>query len=371
MASLNNNNIREDAVFKWRVKDVLLSHGGTGGLVNALVDFSSRAAVSVRQQSQIAGTDASATCADVGLSYEQFLLFLQDHSVCLTPFEAAYLCRAFDDHRTGLVSAATFTRHLTGLSERRLRAVKKAWRSLEKRKGAGGGVSRERLLSTYAAVAAERAHPAASAVGGPADGTAHNAAAAAPLSSPLGSALESTFGGADGTRGHLKEAYMASMMGRSGGFMAKPNTAAGGADDVSDEVEDRILYAEFLAFYAGVSPQFATDEAFVTHVLQSWAADDATRPTLDETARDWGPDGDPLMLDGPRYVKDALNLELGMSSKSYNYSHMQREHPYVEPLPPLNRPEIMATTMQRTHISFSKAAQALADPLVTRRGQLK
>ncbi|KAG5504653.1 hypothetical protein JIQ42_06494 [Leishmania sp. Namibia] len=371
MASLNNNNIREDAVFKRRVKDILLCHGGTGGLVNVLIDFNARDAAAVRQQSQTASTGAGSSCTDAGLNYEQFLLFLQDHGVELTPFEAAYLCRAFDDHGSGFISAATFTRHLTGLNERRLRAVKKAWRSLEKRGGASGEVSRELLLSTYAAVAAERACAAASDVGSPADRVVCDASVKASASSLLGGALASTFGGADGTCEHLKEAYMASMMGRSGDLMRRTGTSANGGIVESGEAADRISYAEYLAFYAGMSPQFATDEAFVTHVLQSWAADDATRPTLNETARQWGPDGDPLALDGPRYGKDALNRELGISSKSYNYGHMQREHPYVEPLPPLSRPDIMATTVQRAYAPFDEAERSLANPLVTRRGQLE
>ncbi|CBZ25145.1 conserved hypothetical protein [Leishmania mexicana MHOM/GT/2001/U1103] len=369
MPSLNNNAIREDVVFKWRVKDVLLCHGGTGGLVKVLMDFNAREAVAIRQQRQTTSTDSGSSCPGVGLSHAQLLLFLQDYGVELTPFEAAYVCRAFDDHGSGFISGETFTRHLTGLNERRLRAVKKAWQALEKRDGAGGAVSRELLLSTFAAVAAGRAHAAAGDLGGPADGAAHDATAMASFSSSVGGALQSTFGGADGMREHLKKAYMTSMMGRSSGFMAKTNAAAGGADGEAGEAADRVSYAEYLAFYAGVSPEFATDEAFVTHVLQSWAADDATRPALDETAREWGPDGDPLALDAPRYVKDALNLELGISSKSYNYSHMQREHPYVESLLPLNRPDIMTTTMQRTYVPFDKADQMLADPLVTRRSQ--
>ncbi|KAG5482934.1 hypothetical protein LSCM1_06972 [Leishmania martiniquensis] len=370
MASLNNNNIREDAVFKRRVKDVLLCYGGTGGLVNVLIDFDARNAAAVRQQSRWTGTGADSSCADAGLSYEQFLLFLRDYGVELTPFEAAYLCRAFDDHGSGFISASTFMRHLTGLNERRLRVVKKAWQSLEKRGGTCGEVSRELLLSTYATVAAEGACAAASS-GGADDSVAHGALAKASSSSFLRNALASTFGGADRTREHLKEAYMTSVMGRSRDLKQRSDAFADGADVELGEAADRISFADYLAFYAGVSPQFATDEAFVTHVLRSWAADDAARPTLNETAREWGPDGDPLALEGPRYVKDALNRELGVSSKSYNYGHMQRKHPYVEPLPPLNRPNIMVTTVQQAYAPFDEAGRTLADPLVTRRGQLE
>ncbi|KAG5509155.1 hypothetical protein JKF63_06164 [Porcisia hertigi] len=362
MALLNNNNIREDAVFKWRVKHTLLCHGGAGGLVNVLDDFNARHAAAVDVQSQT-------VCTDAGLTYAQFTRFLEDHDVELTPFEAAYLCRSFDDHGTGHISANTFTRHLTGLNERRLRAVKKAWSSLQERGGAGGEVSRKVLLSTYAAVEAERACAAASDAGSPTDCAAQSAMLTEPALSLKG-VLASTFGGAKETHGRLKEAYLASLRSRRVGWTERVKTTAEGVKGESGETAAYISYAEFLAFYAGVSPEFATDEAFVTHVLQSWAADDVTRPTLDETAREWGPGGDPLAFDGPRYVKDALNLELGISSKSFNYSHMQREHPYVEPLPPLNRPVIMKTTVQRTYVHFDKAGQSLADPLVTRRSQL-
>ncbi|KAK7196437.1 hypothetical protein NESM_000581100 [Novymonas esmeraldas] len=371
MATLTNNNIREDAIFKRRVKDVLLCHGGTGGLVNVLLDFNARAAAA----------------ADVGLSYAKFLRFLEDHEVTLTPFEAAYLCRAFDDDGTGVISANTFVRHLTGLNTRRLIAVQQAWQLLEQRDGAIGDVARELLLSTYGSVAAERVQrAAATSSGGVADGAAHDAVASASSTPPVGGALAATFGGADGTQTHLKEAYLASMMGRhqaawragadadSGDDGHHHHHHDGAGDGAAAAVMDvaaaeRVSYSAFLAFYAGVSRDIGQDETFVTHVLQSWAADDVTRPTLDETARTWGPDGDPLALDGPRYVKDALHMELGRSTKSYNYTHMQRVHPYVEPLPPLHRPTIMTTTVRRTYVPYDAAGQTLANPLQTRRGQ--
>lgn len=378
MATLHNNNIREDAVFRRRVKEVLLRHGGTGALVNVLVDFNAREAAAVQQLSQ-SGSAAPASTSrgsyenDIGLTYPQFLAFLQDYGVELSDFEAAYLCRAFDDHGSGYISTATFTRHLSGLNERRQRAVKKAWQALEQRDGTANGViSRQTLLSTYASVAVDRAHAAAVAAGSesgqggsaPAESAAHEASTMAAFSSPMGGALASTFGGADPTRENLKSAYLASLMGRS----AAASTA--GASQVDDEAAaDRVSYAEYLAFYAGVSPQFPTDESFVTHVLQSWAADEAARPVLGETAREWGPEGDPLAVDEPRYVKDALNMQLGLSSKAYNYTHMERVHPYVEPLPPLIRPEIMTTTTQRVYGTVDAAGRTLANPLSTRRAQ--
>ncbi|KPI88491.1 hypothetical protein ABL78_2387 [Leptomonas seymouri] len=342
MTSLNNNNIREDVIFKGKVKDVLLRYNGSGGLVNVLLDFNARDAAAVEAQSNAASTNSTLSAASssapssvsaspkAGLTYAEFISFLTDYGVEITPFEQQYLCRAFDDHGDGVISASTFTRHLTGLNERRMRAVKKAWAALEHRKGSNKGVTRGLLLSTHHA----------------------------PLKHKT--VLTKTF--SDVKREQLKESFLASTTGRA---------AAAGESKVHNKSSDdeEVLYAEFLAFYAGVSSQFGTDEEFEVHLLKSWAADDATRPTLSETARAWGPEGDPLALDGPRYVHDALNRQLGLSSKSYNFSHMQREHPYVEPLPPLNRPDIMISTTQRTYVRYDEAERTLANPLATRRGQ--
>lgn len=341
MTSLNNNNIREDVIFKTKVKDILLRNNGSGGLVNVLLDFNARDAAAVQEgNSNISGGKASASRsassssrspppATDGLTYAQFVSFLEDHGVELTPFEQQYLCRAFDDNGSGVISAATFTRHLTGLNERRMRAVKKAWTALAA-SGAGAEprVTRDTLLSTHEAAQSQRGAAAVRDTG-----------------------LAATF--SDNTRHGLKESYFASTANTSGG--------GGGVDDVD--------YAEFLAFYAGVSADYGSDEDFVAFTLKSWAADDAARPTLAETNRVWGPDGDPLALDGPRLVQDALTRELGVSSKTYNFSHMQREHPPVEPLPPLSRPEVMLTTTQRTYVPYGAAERTLANPLETRRGQ--
>lgn len=358
MTSLNNNNIREDVVFKGKVKDTLLRNSGSGGLVNVLLDFNARDAAAVQaHNSGTANTTAttfsptrssssstqSPTSGD-GLTYVQFCTFLSDYGVELTPFEQQYLCRAFDDHGSGVISASTFTRHLTGLNERRLRAVKKAWAALTLSSSTAGesGVPREALLSAYEEVQTQRSG------GGKGDGDGD---------AEQKSVLASTF--SDRTRHQLKETYLASTTGRGAATNEADNS--GNQDDVT--------YAEFVAFYAGVSAQFGTDEDFVAFALKSWAADDTKRPTLAETHREWGPDGDPLALDGPRLVQDALERQLGVSSKAYNFSHMQREQPYVEPLPPLSRPEIMATTTQRTYVPFDDAQRTLANPLATRRGQ--
>ncbi|ESL10103.1 hypothetical protein TRSC58_02168 [Trypanosoma rangeli SC58] len=95
---------------------------------------------------------------------------------------------------------------------------------------------------------------------------------------------------------------------------------------------------EFIAFFASVSVEFPLDEQFELYMLREWNADVATRPTMNETQRDWNSEGgDPLAITKPLLVQDALNTALGVSSKNYNFSHMSRVHPYVEPLPPLER----------------------------------
>ena len=355
MTSITNNNIREDAVFKGKVKDVLLRNYGSGGLVNVLLDFNARDAAAVRAWSssnstspthtkQTPSCNSAAETSKPGLTYEQFIAFLSDYGVELTPFEQHYLCRAFDDNGNGVISAGTFTRHLTGLNERRLRAVKQAWAALQeeqRRNGGGEGVTREVLLHSFHSTQ-------------PQHHDRHNS----------GTALSATF--SDSKRQQLKESYLASTT----GCTASDDTSGGANGNTSHSQErDEVSYAEFVVFYAGISAQFGMDEDFVAHVLKSWAADSSQRPMLGETAREWGPDGDPLALDGPRLVQDVLNRDLGVSSMSYNFSHMQREHPYVEPLPPLNRPDIMTTTTQRTYARYDEAERTLANPLATRRGQ--
>ncbi|EPY32738.1 hypothetical protein STCU_02699 [Strigomonas culicis] len=48
---------------------------------------------------------------------------------------------------------------------------------------------------------------------------------------------------------------------------------------------------------------------------------------------------------------------------------MQREHPYVEPLPPLDRGDIMTTTTAVMFAPPTEADMTRADPLASRRGQ--
>lgn len=71
------------------------------------------------------------------------------------------------------------------------------------------------------------------------------------------------------------------------------------------------------------------------------------------------------------YVKDALDSSLGVSTRSYNYTHMLRKFPFIPLLPPLDRKQIMQTTVQRVYTPFTSEVDVkLADPLYFRRGQV-
>lgn len=314
MSIFTCNNMREDAIFMTHVKGVLLrSHGG---FVTALLDFRRR-------------DEAAAAAGQSGISHAEFLHYLRGRGVELTDFQAQYLCLAFDDARDGHITARTFVRHLTGLNYRRMKAVEQAWDSLTK--DSLGGVRRGDLIECYTATQELRG--------------LHNSDLRYTFNSNERSAMKSSI-------------ECASAHGMSSSFSAE------------DAVES-VSKDEFIAFYAGVSQRIGSDESFESQVLQEWAADSAVKPKLHSTQRDWGEEVDPLAIDGPRYVRDALNMELGRSSKSYNYSHRQRVHPYVEPLPPLNRPDLMRSTVEVTYTSYTASAYDAADPLVTRRGQVR
>lgn len=333
MSVFHNLNPREDAIFKGKVKDVLIHSYGAGGLVTALVDFCARERGS---QAMEAGLPHTAS-AGPGLTYEQFLEYLADHNVELTPFESAYLCRSFDDEGHQYISGSTFLRHLAGLNLRRMRVVQQAWDHVPK--DANGEAPWDVLLDTHTNATAKR-------------------------KDAFERDLMSTFSNDPLLR--LRHSLLSTSS-----VTAVPTAEKGDAGEAATQpMSPPVSWPDFLAFYAGVSQKIPTDEAFEMHLLRCWAADEPLRPTMKETQREWGPSGDPLAIDGPRYVKDALNMQLSLSTKSYNYTHMQRTHPYVEPLPPLNRPDIMQTTVQREFKRYTDDDAALVDPLSTRRGQL-
>lgn len=344
MSTASANQPREDSIFSGKVKAAIKACDGS--LVSALADFDAR-------------HKAAVAAGAKGLSYTEFLSYLSDHGVSgLSEFEANYLCSAFDDgvppHKHHAISAATFTRHLTGLNYRRMKAVRQAWQTvLDAAADAEGDhlrdtVSADELLASYRAAATASAAAPAAAWGG----------------SGREAQLQGTFCGSTG----------GSSTGRGPALVTKARSKAGGApaegsDGDGNAAAEEVTQADFIAFYAGLSPEFGSDESFEISVLREWAADKPQQPKLAQTQRTWDEGGDPLAITETHYVRDALHPELGLSSKSYNYSHMAREPPYVEPLAPLDRVDLMESVAHRTYPAYDENQQAMADPLATRRGQ--
>lgn len=332
----SNNHPREDAIFSGKVK--VATKACDGSFVAALGDFEARDAAAV-------GGGA------VGISYAAFLSFLRDHGVSgLSEFESNYLCNSFDDgaptNKNNAISGARFVRHLTGLNYRRMKAVLQVWDlSTEAIANPDGTVAADDLIDTYRAVQAKRE-------GGDGDSDP------APLFSSRGrvAQLQCSFkrGGDDGSGATV----------RGPALFRKSVTGAGGS-----AASEEVTRADFVAFCAGLSPQYPSDEAFEVAILKEWAADRPRQPRMDETQREWGEGGDPLAIGSTHYVRDGLSTGLGVSGKSYNYTHMARVQPYVEPLPPLNRDDLMVTTTQCMYQPYSEEQLTRADPLATRRGQ--
>eukprot|EP00796_Vickermania_ingenoplastis_P001287 gene1287-740_t len=249
-----------------------------------------------------------------GMDYEAFLSCLRSQGVELRPSEATYMCRCFDDSESGFISPKTFTRHLLGLNARRMAVVDQSWATLPR--DDNGDVAIADIVEAHEAI---------------------NGA-----NSSLRTGIRSAFS--------AKKTF--------------DNREKAGRNP------DTVSYAEFVAYAAALSLSFKTDEEFQKHMLRQWKSDKPAAPLLDETERDWGEGGDPLEIGAPLYVKDAINFELGRSSKQYNYTHNQRYWRDGIPLPQVDRPGIMVTTVQRTYVPYSKQEQDAADPLETRRGQL-
>lgn len=392
MASLTAtscNRPREDPVFTAKVKHSLLA-SGTGGLVTALRDFRAlcengasadgtmllASGYTVRSSSSASSTKRGGhqrNCgsgAVLGPTYEEFAAYLTNHGVAVSSDELQYLCTAFDDDRSGHITPPTFVRHLIGMSYRRLRVVRQAWsqlregheeegeRNTEANATSSHSIPRETLLHEHA----QRGPMATTAAAAPQSlmdsTTARINCTTVTANAPSNDAFSRTFGSAGGAQSPSSSPHTRTTQnGRANAEAAKNSTG----DCVTEE--------EFIAFYAGISAQCGSDEAFERSVLREWSADVPTKPRLGETQRDWGSEGDPLAIESPAYVKDALCPQLGVSSKSYNYSQLVREPAYVEPLPPLHRPDIMCSTVQRTYQPFSALELTEADPLATRRGQ--
>ncbi|ORC88193.1 uncharacterized protein TM35_000182500 [Trypanosoma theileri] len=306
MLSSDTNNPREDCVFlsvKGSVRRA--GCGGPGAVVALLREFRE-----LEEEQHARG--------EKGVTRKLFMELLQDFGVRLSESETAYVCAAFDDDRDGYITSTRFVRHLTGLNERRHKAILRAWEVLPKNEK--GEVPRTELQDRYART------------GTRADLTATFSTAQTEkplLHHPMGSSYKNTTTKSEKTSGN-----------------------------------DGVSLEEFIAFYAAVSPEIAVDEQFELYMLREWDADAPARPTMSETHREWGPNGDPLAITKPLLVQDALNTSLATSTKQYNYSHMQRVHPYVEPLPPLERDYLSIT--KRDFRPYTKEEQSMADTLCHR-----
>lgn len=250
----------------------------------------------------------------IGMNYEDFMSYLRSQGVDLRASEANYLCASFDDDGKGFISPKTFVRHLLGMNLRRMSVVEQSWAALPKNED--GEVPIADLIDIH----------------------------------------ETNNGVSSGFRQGIRAAF--------GGQKSRENRQMVGRNP------DAIMYEEFVAYAAAMSLHVKLDEDFQKQILREWKSDEPTAPMMHETERDWGEEGDPLVIDGPRYVKDALNFELGRSSKQYNYSHNQRYWRQGIILPQLDRPSIMVSTVQRTYVPYSQEQKDSADPLVTRRGQM-
>ncbi|PWV04172.1 hypothetical protein C3747_159g91 [Trypanosoma cruzi] len=245
-----------------------------------------------------------------GVTHKLFIDLLRDFGMRSREGETEYLCAAFDDDQDGYITSDRFVRHLTGLNTRRHKAVLRAWEVLPKNER--GEVSRDELHERYAL---------------------------------------------SGTRGDLSDTF-ASPPCTQGGV---EGTAAASAEA---HASGGVRLEEFVAFFSAVSPEFPLDEQFELYMLREWDADAPARPTMNETQREWDSNGDPLAISKSMFVQDALNTALGMSAKSYNFSHMQRSHPHVEPLPPLERDYM--SVMKRDFCYFPKDKILTANTLCYR-----
>ncbi|CBH14213.1 hypothetical protein, conserved [Trypanosoma brucei gambiense DAL972] len=238
-----------------------------------------------------------------GVTHKQFVKLMEQYGTKLREGDAAYLCKAFDDDNDGYINPERFVRHFTGLNQRRHNAVLRAWASLPK--DAKGRVRRNHLNERFSETV---------------------------------------------THGDVWGTFSSTV----------PREAqANNADDDSDD--PTLCFEEFLAFYAAVSVEIPVDEKFELFLLREWCADSSRAPVMNSTLREWGQGGDPLAIGKPLYVQDVLDRPLGLSTKSYNYEHMKRVHPYIPPLPPLQLPYL--STMRKDYREFSTEERALSNTL--------
>lgn len=257
-------------------------------------------AVQVFRQKQKNGAD---------LSGKDFFATIQECGahVDLSDFERKYLLIAFDENKNGTISMDEFIKHLTGgLNARRRRFITQAYDAF----ASDGKVVVSELQATRT-----------------------NATQSSTLAGSATQLLRSGF-----------EQAFAAELAREGSTIAKE---------------------EFLAFYAGLSLSKAmTDDDFEGLLLREWAVDNAVKPRLDETKRDWSASGgDPLLIEKPMLAKEALSRSLGKSEKLYNADHMTRVAVPPKPLGQLN-PDYVSTT-KKSFPHYTREEVLSSDPLAT------
>lgn len=117
---------------------------------------------------------------------------------------------------------------------------------------------------------------------------------------------------------------------------------------------------EFHAYYAALSSGIPHDDVFEAMMLRCWDLDEAPRPRLNATRREWGPAGDPLEIKDPLVATAVLSHTLGASTKGYNYSHMARQPAPHVPNPSV-RPDWI-TVSKRDYPAYTADEILCSDP---------
>lgn len=356
MSFINNRSPREDTTFFTRVKDALIRHHGSGGIVQALLAFKARhqRAISVNGYPS---NSPGVVLQPRGLNYPEFIAYLRSQGIELRDSEGQYLCQAFDDDNSGYISPKTYIRHLLGLTVRRMSAVDKAWYKLcsmyeeqeqdpevmaRWREGGRQTLPENAVLGPYCTC---------------------------PLQIPQSVCFSSPCG--EAPQGNTDVPHLLPALARRGEnirtFFCNPANRS--QRQKAGLAPDQISFEEFLAYAAALSRRVRTEEDFQKMILRLWDADTPQAPLLNETDRDWGDDVDPLAVYSPLYVKDCLRIR-ECNNPHYDFE-LQRQWRKGIILPQLNRPHLMQSTQHHDYKPYDTIADlALADPLFNRRWQL-
>lgn len=376
MTFINNGSPREDTTFVIRVKDALIRHHGSGGIVQALLAFRARHEMAVKANGYPSHSPGI-VLQPRGLTYPEFVAFLRSQGVELREFEAQYLCQAFDDDDTGYISPQTFMRHLLGMTVRRMSAVNKAWDKLcamyaQDAKDQEGNIVWEgewgKALPECAIIHPYYLPHGQTAIPGQCPATS------LPNSCTYCSCCPGGAGNGSIGASHSMTTSIPSVLPavtRLGEDIQSIfcNSNIRSYRQLANVSPNLISYEEFVAYAAALSRRVRTDEDFQKLMLRMWNADDNRAPLLNETDRDWGDDCDPLAIYAPLYVKDCLRLR--DCNNPHYYFHQQRQWRNGVIFPQLNRSSIMQSTQHRDFKPYQTPEELdLADPFCTRRGQL-